>query len=188
MTDEELISSFALGSGAAFPALYARYADRGVRYAYSLLRDEDESEEVVQEAFCRLLRPLRGGDVKPSLGGFSAIFFRTLRNLSIDVLRKRSHRQHLSLEAVGEEPLARSVESEAAMQQAVAQLMTGLSENYRHALELKVNANLSYDEIAESLGATHAQVRTWIFRARRKLEEGLRAGGWLEQECQEEHS
>jgi len=38
---------------------------------------------------------------------------------------------------------------------------------------LKVHGMLSYDEIAQTLDCTKAQVRTWIFRARQQLKKEL---------------
>jgi RNA polymerase sigma-70 factor (ECF subfamily) len=48
-----------------------------------------------------------------------------------------------------------------------------LPENFRAALVLCEYENLSYAQIAETLGASVPQVKTWIHRARRQLAEYL---------------
>jgi RNA polymerase sigma-70 factor (ECF subfamily) len=182
MTDKEILASFCTGDGSAFPILYERYAARGVRYAYSLLQSEYDSEEAVQEAFCRLLKPMAQGAVDASRGGFCALFFRTLRNLCIDMLRKKRHRSHIPLDMVAE-PRARSegtILEDEKVEKRIAELLEGLPANHGHALKLRLNAGLSYDQIAEVLGCTHSQVRTWIFRARRELEERLQREGYFD--------
>ncbi|HLL91098.1 MAG TPA: sigma-70 family RNA polymerase sigma factor [Tepidisphaeraceae bacterium] len=48
-----------------------------------------------------------------------------------------------------------------------------LPEHFRSALVLCEYENLSYQQIADTLGASVPQVKTWIHRARRKLAEKL---------------
>lgn len=49
-----------------------------------------------------------------------------------------------------------------------------LPEHFRSALVLCEYENMSYAQIAETLNASVPQVKTWIFRARRQLEEKLK--------------
>jgi RNA polymerase sigma-70 factor (ECF subfamily) len=49
-----------------------------------------------------------------------------------------------------------------------------LPPHFKTALVLCEYENLSYQQIADTMGATVPQVKTWIFRARRKLEEMLK--------------
>ena len=174
MLDEEIVAALRRGDGAAFSELYERYAGRGLRYARALLSNQADAEEAVQEAFCRLLEPLRSGVPASNGRSFSALFFRTLRNLSIDALRRGPHRRHLSLEAVPEpaRPAADVSEGEL-LSTRIRQGLARLPEQQRDALELRVSGGLSYDEIAGALECTRAQVRTWIFRARRQLSREL---------------
>jgi RNA polymerase sigma factor (sigma-70 family) len=58
--------------------------------------------------------------------------------------------------------------------QRVRQAIDNLPENFRAALVLCEYEEMPYAEIATTLGASVPQVKTWIFRARRKLEAELR--------------
>jgi RNA polymerase sigma-70 factor (ECF subfamily) len=49
-----------------------------------------------------------------------------------------------------------------------------LPEHFRSALILCEYENMSYDQIAKTLGATVPQVKTWLFRGRRQLAEMLK--------------
>lgn len=179
MTDDEIILSLRAGDQSAFPILYKRYAAKGIGYANALLHNVNDAEEAVQEVFCRLLKPMHHGKVDPDRGGFCAIFFRTLRNLCIDMLRKQRRARSLPLDCVPEPRApgrARGL-SEADMERKVQAALAALPAKQCDALTLKLNGNLSYDQIAEILGCTHAQVRSWIFRARRSLETRFRKEG-----------
>ncbi len=178
-SDDQIIASFQAGDATSFPVLYRRYSGRGLRYAASVLRDVDDSEEVVQEAFCRLLRSLRTGAIAPRQGEFAATFFKTVRNLAIDTLRRRRVRTHVSLETSPDasvDPASSAAAAAGTSEPAperVRELLATLPASLRDALELRAVGGLTYDEIAAVLGATHAQVRTWIYRARRSLEDAF---------------
>jgi RNA polymerase sigma-70 factor (ECF subfamily) len=177
MTDEEIMACLCAGDQSAFHFLYERYAARGVCYAQSLLKNRYDAEEAVQEAFCRLLKPLKRGAVSGKRGGFGALFFKTLRNLCIDALRRK--KGHLSIEAVPE-PSAPSQSGRAAeVEGRVKAALDALPPKHGEALKLKLEGGLSYREIAGILDCTHTQVRTWIYRARRSLEEDFRKEGLI---------
>jgi len=182
MTDDEIISSLRAGDRSAFPILYKRYATKGIGYAHALLHNSNDAEEAVQEVFCRLLQPMSRGKVDPDRGGFCAIFFKTLRNLCIDILRKQRRAKALPLEFVPEPraPRVRESLTEADMEKKVRDALAALPAKQCDALTLKLNGNLSYDQIAEILGCTHAQVRSWIYRARRSLETRFRQEGLMQ--------
>lgn len=172
-TDEETIVSLRNGDSSAFRVIYERYAARGLNYANTILHNENDAEEALQEAFCRLLAPIRKGAVDPARGGFRALFFGILRNLCIDMLRRRRQAGHLSLESVAE-PVSRTGGKHAAPREAAEKIRAAfrmLPANHAEALRLRLSGKLSYDQIAGFLGCTRAQVRTWIYRARRRLEE-----------------
>ena len=68
---------------------------------------------------------------------------------------------------------------DAALQQSettvrVREAVSKLPEHFRAALVLCEYEDMSYADIATTLGASVPQVKTWIFRARRKLEVELR--------------
>lgn len=68
------------------------------------------------------------------------------------------------------------------LEASVSTAIQDLPEEWAEALQLKVNANLSYDEIAKVLSATKNQVRMWIFRARKQLQAELKKSGHLEKQ------
>lgn len=161
---------------------FERHAQSAKRYAMSIVRRWADAEEISQEAFCKLLH--KGTITKvDSESAAKAILFTTVRNLSIDRLRKQNRRR---FEPIDDQNIAtrESTHSEAGLGQLedrVSQAMTELPEEWAEALQLKVTGGLSYDEIASVLSATHSQIRTWIFRARKQLQVELKKSGLLEE-------
>lgn len=139
-----------------------------------MLRNSADAEEVVQEAFCRLL--ISRHRVEDS-DEFAAVFFATVRNLCVDVIRRRQRRPTMSIVDLATES-KESAEAEgsgelALLQRAIRDAIDKLPEQWSAALRLRIDGSLSYDKIAHVLNCSKAQVRTWIFRARRELEREL---------------
>lgn len=154
----------------ALPEMHGRLAERGLRFAVARGVDSSTAEELVQEAFCRLLP--RAERVDPT--HFTGLFFVTLRNLVVDGMRTKAKERLTSLEEASEVVAAASEPTEAApLELRLREIMKTLPERHAEALELKVNGELSYDQISEVLGCTHGQVRTWIHRARQQLRRAL---------------
>jgi RNA polymerase sigma-70 factor (ECF subfamily) len=150
---------------------YEQFAERGLRYAYSIVRNVSDAEEAVQEAFCR---QVQSGNNDLGVPHTAAIYFKTIRNLCIDVLRRR--RRHVPFTAESAEvgsPRANAENGMTELQSRIAAAMSKLPEEWSGALKLRVEASLRYDEIAGVLDCSYAQVRTWIYRARRQLEQEL---------------
>ena len=52
--------------------------------------------------------------------------------------------------------------------------VAALPPNYRAAIELRHFQGLSYQEMSEMLNAPLSDIKSWLFRARRKLREVLK--------------
>ena len=147
---------------------YQTCAQQGVRYAMSILRNQNDAEEAVQEAFCRL----HGRELQADESSYRGRFFTTLRNHCIDLIRRRKVRKEVRLAQELENRHKRTWDEQDTVL-AVEEAMAKLPENWRKVLRLKIHGELSYQEIAEITGSSFGQVRTWIYRGRRQLEAEL---------------
>ena len=150
----------------------------GRRYAQRLLANEADSEDVVQEAFCRLVARRSAalstngsspGSEFATSGETAAIFFKIVRNLCIDKLRRKKLQSNVD----GQQWIERTpgVELHAIAKetrQQVESALARLPERWRQALLLRAY-ELNYEEISRVMNCTKPQVRTWIFRARQQL-------------------
>ena len=99
LADEKLYGSFLQGDTTAYDALLLRYGDSLTRYLFGYLHDWQESEDMMIEAFARIMVK------KPSIrdGAFKAYLFRTARNLTINYLRKKKTLQEFSIDGLEQE-------------------------------------------------------------------------------------
>ena len=88
--DRALIAKAQAGDTAAFRSLVERHQRRAFAIAYSLVRDEHDARELVQDAFLRVFKGLgtfQGGS------SFFTWLYRIVTNLSIDLMRKPGRRR-----------------------------------------------------------------------------------------------
>ena len=158
-------------------ALYREYAPNAIRYAMSIVRSWSDAEELVQEAFCRMIRASNTKTDQES----RAMLFAIVRNLSLDLLRKNKRRRFEPVEA-NQIPSQRVKSDEHRLKKLETEIQVSLGKmppQWADALQLKINGGLSYAEISNVLKATHSQIRTWIYRARKHLEQDLIQQGLL---------
>ncbi len=172
----------AKGDLAAFRLLMERWEGAAKRYAYRLFGDYHAAEDAAQETFVRLYRS--AGRYEPT-AKFSTYFYTVLGNLCRDRIRaarrKAGHGEVIEDVFVlddtaepspgsGPEPFVESEEERVLVREAVA----GLPEKLREALGLREFEGLSYQEIADVMGANLGEVKTWIHRGRKRLAHRLR--------------
>jgi RNA polymerase sigma-70 factor (ECF subfamily) len=181
-TDEELVALATAGDLDSFNQLVARWERPIYALAYRTLGREEDARDVVQEAFLRAYRGLKGfkGQAK-----FSSWLYRITLNLCRDWIR-RERRAPLVQVAEGTDPMeiadafadpGESVEDLVArreMSQAVARAMAELPEEQRTAILLKEYHGLTFQEIADTLQCPLSTVKTRLYQGlsvlRRRLE------------------
>lgn len=146
--------------------LYASYETFLQGYAYSLTRDADSAEDLVQETFMRSLGHL------PLLGLLHAAerrawLKRTLKNLFIDSERSRQRRERLVQElAITEE----SVEHDSFERVLVPNLLENLPDETRDLFEMHYTQGMNSSEIGQELGIPATTVRSRLHFALQKLQ------------------
>lgn len=160
------------GRRAQLEAIVSEYETALLRYASRVLRDPDNAQNVVQDAFIRLYRSWTG-DMLPS-PPLATWLYRVTYHCAVDHLRKESrlqllHRRH-ALEQEESVPPNRGegfALSDAA-ERAAAALKT-LSLREQQLVILKVYEEKSYAEIAEITGLTSGNVGYILHHAMKKL-------------------
>lgn len=157
----------------AFKEFYRRYAPRIHAYCFKILENKEEAEDVFQETFVRFFMGAREHRQMSNLTGY---LFRIARNLSLN--RRRDRAPAETLEGV-EIPIGadKSLE-DGELLDLISKAVERLDFDYREAFVLREYENMPYEEIAELVGATVANVKSRVFRARQKikkiLEESIR--------------
>ncbi len=157
----------------AVAALVETYAGVMFRVAHAVLRSRAEAEDVVQEAFLRVVRH-RGslGEVREMRVWLVRIAWR----LALD--RRRMLRPEQMDRVFAESLAARDVSADAAMAQAeefarVLREMERLPRAEREVLALAATEEMSSAEMAQVVGRSESAVRALLFRARARLKERL---------------
>jgi len=140
--------------------------------ARAIVGNRASPEDVVQQAVMNLFHHRERYDWREPGG----LLKRATVNEALRLLRRPKMAQVADEsylpDADGDAPDAAMEQSETTRR--VREAIDNLPENFRAALVLCEYEEMPYAEIATTLGATVPQVKTWIFRARRKLETQLR--------------
>lgn len=158
-----------------FEAIYQMYRRAMYGLAYSITKNRDDAEDVVQISMVKVARVLyripRDEIEEPSCRGFLAAI---TRNSAIDYLR-RSKNNPVPVENFRNVGLPSTEEQyiKGEELQVLVQYIGELPENYREVLRLRVLNQLSAKETADILSTSPANVNTMLGRARKKLHEKL---------------
>ncbi len=155
---------------ATFNCFYQRTARPLRGYLLRCLGDPVLADDLVQEAFLRLLR----SDLETDDENYRRNYlFRIATNLVRDHFRRRRPESPLPKEGRG----APSHQKAVAMRSDVARALTELTPRDRQMLWLAYVEGSSHAEIARSLGLRTASLKSMLLRARKRLAERFRGLG-----------
>jgi RNA polymerase sigma-70 factor, ECF subfamily len=177
---------FQSGDRAAFTLLVRRHQGPLFNFAFRHLRSQPAAEEVVQDAFVRVVQ--NAGDFKHE-ARFSTWLYTITRNLCIDQIRKRALRRHPSLDeprrteesdgpTLGEQTAdsRANVERSAVsveIRERVTAAVDELPDEQREVFLMREVANLPFKEIAEIVGVPENTVKSRMRYALERLQTAL---------------
>jgi RNA polymerase sigma-70 factor (ECF subfamily) len=158
-SDAELLHAFAKGDSDAMDRLVARYRQALFYWLLGMTGNRADAQDLFQDVWFRVIRHAeRFNDVS-----FKAWLWKIARNLLIDFRRKR--KPDVSLDAVEDEddqPLVDQLAAKGAgpaeaveradLTKRVMRAVAGLPEVQRDVFLMRVQGDLSFSEIAETLG------------------------------------
>lgn len=187
ISDAALACSIVAGEPGAFERLMRQYNRRLFRVARSILRDDAEAEDALQEGYIKAHRAMAGfrGDAR-----LSTWLTRIIVN---QALERRRRRPEEAAEQAGGDPVAETrfgATSETPetlamrrdLQRLIEHAIDDLPDNYRSVFMLRAVEGLSVDETASALGISGVNTKVRLLRARALLRESLgqRLGPLLE--------
>ncbi len=176
VSDETLLAQAGAGDPEALDELFRRYRLLAYRVAHRLLGNEADALDAVQEAFVKALVHLPRFQGRSS---FKTWLLRVVSNAALDLGRQRGRRETLSMDSLGPkfreecEPLLEPdpgrelhrQDQRRKLHEALAQL----SPAQRQTFVLHAEADLSYREVAETLGISIGTVMSRLYYARQRL-------------------
>lgn len=180
--DRELVDVARGGDTAAFDELVRRYAERVHRLAFKVLRQEEDAEDALQEAFLSAYRNLSKfkGDSE-----FSTWLYRVAMNAALMRLRKRREGMvsleqptdqrdanvTLQLADLARTPLEETINEE--LRETLEAAVDKLPEELAQVFLLREVEGLSNSEVAEILELSVPAVKSRLHRARIALRDEL---------------
>ncbi|WET42344.1 RNA polymerase sigma factor [Citrobacter enshiensis] len=181
--DPDLVSRAALGDTSAFTEIMRRHNRLLFRTARSILKNDAEAEDALQEAYLNAWRALKGFRSEATL---STWLVRIVVNESLGRLRRKTASViplDAAMNAIDSDIQASLSDNPehhpdyAVMQTQMRQLLEAridlLPEAFRTVFMLRAVEELSVEQISHALDIPEATVRTRFFRARSLLREGL---------------
>ena len=171
--EADLLAKAQGGNLFAFEEIVRRYQRRVYGTALRIVRRHDVADDVAQEAFVRAYKALASFDASRPFGPWIC---RIAANLAINHLRSPESREEELPETHAQTPsrsgpLDTLLHGEA--QQVLDRALGDLPGEQRAVFVLRVVEELSYKEIAETLGIAMGTVMSRLSRARERLREAL---------------
>lgn len=170
--ERKTLKSIQRGDLTAFEGFCAQVEGRLLSYVRGLVQRPEEAEDIAQEALFRLYRAVREGRIKSASP--RPLLFSIAHNLAMDYHRRQ--KRVVNIESIRNTSSINSAERTLLREQ-IDLALANLPHNHRAALMLREFGELTYREIADTLGATHNQTKVWIHRGRKQLAELLDADG-----------
>lgn len=185
LTDEELVARAQTGDAAAFDQLVVKYSPRLYGLIYNMTSNHEDTNDLMQDVFSKAYR---------SIGGFKgrSSFYTWLHqiglNMTINFVKKRGRRYHLSLDDVDSgiqndkeflevtssgagDPVRETSLNE--LQRRINEAMQKLSPDHRAVVTMFDVQGMPHAEIAAILGVSEGTVRSRLFYAHRQLQNYL---------------
>ncbi len=181
--DDELIARTQAGDAAAFDELIVKYSPRLYGLVYNMTSNHEDTNDVMQDVWSKAFRSINGFRGKSS---FYTWIHSIGVNMTINFLKKRGRRVHLSLDDVdagvqndkefieltaGSTPVREADLGE--LQIRLNEAMQKLSHDHRAVVTMFDIQGMPHAEIARILGISEGTVRSRLFYAHRQLQNFL---------------
>jgi RNA polymerase sigma-70 factor, ECF subfamily len=182
ISDEAIVERVRAGDTGLYEVLMRRYNQRLYRIARSILGDDAEAEDVMQEAYVRAYEHLDqfAGRSKfatwlTKIAVYEALARRRRRSRTeeLDITMHPEHSENHAFAAEERDPERQALNAE--LHRKLEEAMDRLPEQYRTVVVMRDVEQMSTAEAAASLGITALAVKIRLHRARAALRRSLAA-------------
>jgi RNA polymerase sigma-70 factor (ECF subfamily) len=173
-TDAELMSEIRADNMFAFDALYGRYSKRLYKFAFSILKSVEESENILQDVFLNLWEKRINIEKDSSVKYY---IFTITYNSSISIIRKKARETQFfdylkSLQELNQGPPSLELEFNE-LTKTLLTIIDHLPQRQKEVYILHKEEGLKYQEIAERLNISVNTIETHMSRALKTIQEKL---------------
>ena len=182
LSDQQLISLYISGDEAAFEFLLNRHQQQVYSKIFFIVRDSDLANDLFQDTFIKVVNTLKGGKYNEE-GKFLPWVLRIAHNISIDHFRRgkkmRMMRATDEFDVFDTLPSDQMHAEDQMIQdqihQDVRELLDCLPEEQREVVHMRIERELSFQEIADETGVSIntalGRMRYALINMRRAMEE-----------------
>ncbi len=181
--DQPLVARAQAGEAAAFDDLVVKYSPRLYGLIYNMTSNHEDTNDMLQDVFAKAYRAIKGFRGKSS---FYTWIHTIAVNMTLNFLKKRGRRYHLSLDDVDA-----SIQNDkefieltsttspvreadlAELQRRLNEAMMKLSDEHRAVVTMFHIQGMPHAEISKILGVSEGTVRSRLFYANRQLQNYL---------------
>ena len=165
-TDPDVVTAIRQGDEKAFEQTFRKYYERLCQYACSLLKDQDEAEEVVQHVFFTIWEKHSELEITLSLKSY---LYRAVHNHCLNRFKhatvREAHRDHsLHFSTQSYDPVTEAIHANE-LEEWIEIAVSTLPEQCQKAFRMSRFEELKYQEIADKLGISIKTVENQIGKA-----------------------
>lgn len=164
--DQQIASLLVKRDEAAFELVFKTHYKNLYAYAFTILKDEEEAEETVQQVFFKLWERSEQLSIP---GSVAAYLYRAVHNESLNFLKhqkvKEGHRLHVaySMKNKSEQPQGRMIKKE--LEEKFREALNELPEQCRTVFQLSRFEDMKYRDIAGKLDISVKTVENHMGKA-----------------------
>jgi len=168
LTERQMLERVRRGDRDAYQGIVQRYMQTAYYIALGFVRNPQDALDVSQDAFVRAFRKIKQYDPEKR---FFPWFYRLLKNLCLDHIKKRRRLAEVPLEDV---QVFQEDKDNRELKEIIWKGIEQLPFEQREVIILRYFQQCSYQEIAEVTGKPMGTVMSSLFYAKKKLKDILK--------------
>ena len=183
LTDIEIIESVKKGNHSDFALLIDRYKNKAFSLLVRMLKNEMESEEVLQDCFLKAFKSL--GNFRQE-SKFSTWFYRIVYNTALTRLSAKKRKIETEMSSIDDHLDLRSEYDYRSAEQKdtskyIQSLIDSLPLKYASVITMFYIDNMSCEEISEAMETSVANIKVMLHRSRSALKDQLIKNNYAEE-------
>ena len=167
LSERELIELVKKGSREAYQEIVSRYMKKAYYIALSYVHNHQDALDISQESFIKAFRKIKSFSIQKP---FFPWFYKLMKNLCLDHLRRRSRAKEIPLEGI---PVLEKESEDREMREILWRGIERLPFEQREIVILRYFQQLSYSEIAEMTEKPIGTVMSSLYYAKKRLKKTI---------------
>lgn len=163
LSERELIELVKKGSREAYQAIVSRYMKKAYYIALSYVHNHQDALDISQESFIKAFRKIKSFSTEKP---FFPWFYKLMKNLCFDHLRRRSRVKEIPLEGI---TVLEKEREDREMKEVLWRGIAKLPFDQREIVILRYFQQLSYSEIAEMTEKPVGTIMSSLYYAKKRL-------------------